>query len=79
MALLRAIRDGELKAEAALMLGNRPNCRALAEQFGVPWHSIGDNGGNANDDEMIALCDQYDIDYIILARYMRILPAASCP
>ncbi|MBA4015907.1 MAG: formyltetrahydrofolate deformylase [Pirellula sp.] len=78
LALLRAIRDGELKAEAALMLGNRPNCRALAEQFGVPWHSIGDNTGVANDDDMIALCDQYDIDYIILARYMRILPAASC-
>jgi formyltetrahydrofolate deformylase len=78
LALLRAIRDGELKAEAALMIGNRPNCRALAEQFGVPWHSIGDDKGLANDDEMIALCDQYDVDYIILARYMRILPASSC-
>jgi formyltetrahydrofolate deformylase len=78
LALLRAIRDGELKAEAALMIGNRPNCRSLAEQFGVPWHSIGDDKGLANDDEMIALCDQYDVDYIILARYMRILPASSC-
>ncbi|MBL9083210.1 MAG: formyltetrahydrofolate deformylase [Planctomycetales bacterium] len=78
LALLRAIRDGELKAEAALMIGNRPNCRSLAEQFGVPWHSIGDEKGLANDDEMIALCDQYDVDYIILARYMRILPASSC-
>lgn len=78
LALLRAIRDGELKAEAALMIGNRPNCRALAEQFDVPWEQIGDDAGNADDDRMIALCDQYEIDYVILARYMRILPAASC-
>lgn len=78
LALLRAIRDGELRAEAALMIGNRPNCRALAEQFGVPWEQIGDEAGNADDERMIALCDEYEIDYVILARYMRILPAASC-
>ena len=27
---------------------------------------------------MIALCDEHEVDFIILARYMRILPAASC-
>jgi len=78
LALLRAIRDGDLRAEAALMIGNRPNCRSLAEQFGVDWHSIGDESGTADDDRLISLCDEYEIDYIILARYMRILPAASC-
>jgi formyltetrahydrofolate deformylase len=78
LALLRAIRDGQIKADAALMLGNRPNCRSLAEQFGVDWHDIGDGHGAADDDRMIDLCDQYEIDYVILARYMRVLPAASC-
>src|SRR5262245_56717771 len=37
LALLRAIRDRQVRAEPAVMLGNRPNCRALAEQFGVDW------------------------------------------
>lgn len=78
LALLRAIRDKEIKAEAALMIGNRANCRGLAEQFGVPWEMIGDKEGRVDDDEMIALCDKHDIDYVVLARYMRILPAASC-
>jgi formyltetrahydrofolate deformylase len=78
LALLRAIRDGDVRAEAALMIGNRPNCRSIAEQFGVDWHSIGDADGTADDDRLIGLCDEYEIDYIILARYMRILPAASC-
>jgi formyltetrahydrofolate deformylase len=78
LALLRAIRDGQIRAEAAVMLGNRPNCRSLAEQFDVPWHSIGDDEGVADDERLIELCDQYEIDYLVLARYMRVLPPASC-
>ena len=78
LALLRAIRDGRIKAEAAVMLGNRPNCRSLAEQFGVDWHHVGDDAGNADDDGMMQICDRYEIDYLILARYMRILPPSSC-
>jgi formyltetrahydrofolate deformylase len=78
LALLRAVRDGEVRGEAALMIGNRPNCRSIAEQFGIDWHSVGDDSGAADDDRLISLCDEYEIDYIVLARYMRILPASSC-
>lgn len=78
LALLRALRDGRINAEAALMIGNRPHCRSLAEQFDVPWHTIGDDDGNPDDDRLVALCDEHDIDYIILARYMRVMPAATC-
>lgn len=78
LALLRAIRDGQIKAEPAVMIGNRSNCRGLAEQFGVPWEMIGDDEGKADDDRLIEVLDQYDVDYIVLARYMRILPPASC-
>src|SRR5919204_6489569 len=77
LALLRAIRDGHVRAEPAVMIGNRPTCRGLAEQFGVPWEMIGDAEGRADDERMIAVLDQYDIDYVVLARYMRILPPAS--
>ena len=78
LALLRAVRDGVIKAEVAVMIGNRTNCRGIAEQFGVPWESIGEGNGRANDDQMIDVLDRYSIDYVILARYMQILPAASC-
>ncbi len=78
LALLRAIRDGQIKAEPAVMLGNRNACRGIAEQFGVPWHNIGDAAGAANDEEMVALLDRYEVDYVVLARYMRVLPAAVC-
>jgi formyltetrahydrofolate deformylase len=78
LALLRAIRDGRLKAEAAVMLGNRNACRSVAEQFDVPWENIGDSSGNVDYRRMEALIDQHDIDYVILARYMRVLPAELC-
>lgn len=78
LSLLRAIRDGQVRAEAAVMIGNRPACRSLAEQFGIDWHSIGDDQGNADDERLVAICDEYQVDYIVLARYMRVLPAATC-
>jgi formyltetrahydrofolate deformylase len=82
LALLRAIRDGQVKAEPRLMIGNRDTCRGLAEQFNLPWFNIAEGPGRASgtpdDERMIALCDAHEVDYIVLARYMRILPAASC-
>ena len=78
LALLRAIRDGRIKAEPAVMLGNRPNCRSVAEQFGIPWHSVGDEQGVGDDDLLLKYCDEYQVDYIVLARYMRILSPATC-
>jgi formyltetrahydrofolate deformylase len=78
LALLRAIRDRQIRAEAAVMIGNRNACRGIAEQFGIDWHNIGDREGHADDERMVDLLDQYDIDYVVLARYMRVLPAATC-
>jgi formyltetrahydrofolate deformylase len=78
LALLRSIRDGRVPAEAVVMIGNRPACRSLAEQFEVPWQNIGDDKGNPDDERMLAICDEYDVVYIILARYMRVLSPAAC-
>ncbi|MEO8496695.1 MAG: formyltransferase family protein [Planctomycetota bacterium] len=78
LALLRAIRDGQVKAEPTVMIGNRDACRGIAEQFNVPWHNIGDEQGKVSDDDLVALLDQYEVDYVVLARYMRVLTAAAC-
>lgn len=78
LAVLRAIRDRRLNAEVAVMLGNRPNCRGVAEQFNLPFHMIGDAKGNPDNERMIQLLDSHDVDYIVLARYMRMIPASTC-
>jgi formyltetrahydrofolate deformylase len=78
LALLNAIQSGQIKAEPAVIIGNRPACQSLAERFGVPWEMVGDGEGRADDERIVRLLDQYDVDYVILARYMRILPPATC-
>lgn len=78
LAVLRAIRDGQIKAEAAVMIGNRQTCRGIAEQFGVEWVMIGDADGKADDERLVQVLDEHQVDYVVLARYMRILPPASC-
>ncbi len=78
LAILRAIRDRRLRAEAAVMLGNRNSCRSVAEQFDVPWFNIGDSSGNPDYSQFESIIDSHQIDYVVLARYMRVLPADIC-
>ncbi len=78
LAVLRAVRDRQIPAEVPLMLGNRNACRGVAEQFGADWHCIGDAKGQPDEDKMVSLLDEYKIDFVILARYMRVLPASTC-
>jgi formyltetrahydrofolate deformylase len=78
LAVLRAIRDRRLGAAAAVLIGNRPTCRSVAEQFGVDWHSVGDAAGVPDNDRLVELLDRYDADYVVLARYMRLVPPSVC-
>jgi formyltetrahydrofolate deformylase len=78
LAVLRAIRDRRLKAEAAIMIGNRDACRSVADQFGVPWLNIGDSAGLPDYAMLERVVDEQEIDYVVLARYMRVLPADVC-
>ncbi len=76
-AILEAVQSGHIAAEVAVMLSNRKACQGLAEEFGIPWLDVGDSEGKADDERFIELCDEHTIDYVVLARYMRILPPAS--
>lgn len=78
LAVLRAIRDGRLKATPAVVIGNRPTCRAVAEQFGIDWQQLGNERGEPDNDRLVSLLDEYAVDYIVLARYMRLVPASVC-
>lgn len=78
LAVLRAIRDKRLKAEASVIVGNRPSCQGVAEQFGIDFHNVGDEKGNPDNNRMVQIFDDYDVDYIVLARYMRLIPPSTC-
>ncbi len=81
-AVLEAVRSGVIDADATVMIGNRPRCETLATEFNVPWHNIGRDDGSADEEAMVRLLDEYEVDYVVLARYMRVLPptlAGSSP
>lgn len=77
-AVLEAVRSGQIDAEVSVMIGNRSRCEPLANEFGVPWHNIGREDGSADEIAMVQLLDQYEVDYVVLARYMRVLPPDTC-
>jgi formyltetrahydrofolate deformylase len=77
-AILNAIRDGIIRANPAVIIGNRKKCESLAQEFGVPFEYIGRDDGSGDDEAMVRLIDKYQADYVILARYMRVLPPDTC-
>jgi formyltetrahydrofolate deformylase len=77
-AVLAAIASGQINAEPTVLISNRKKLAALANEFNVPFRMIGDEKGAADDASMVAVLDEFDIDYVVLARYMRILPASTC-
>jgi len=77
-AVLQAVADGTIQAEVPVVLSNRPKLAALAEEFGCPFRMIGDAEGRADNDALMATLDELDIDYLVLARYMRVLPPEAC-
>jgi len=72
------VRDRRLAATPVAVVGNWPSCRAVAEQFGVDWHLIGDAKGLPDHERLVELLDHYEVDYVVLARYMRLVPPSVC-
>lgn len=77
-AVLQAVADQTIAADAAVVISNRRKLAPLAAEFDVPFRMIGDDSGAADDDALVAALDEFDVDYVILARYMRILTPSTC-
>lgn len=70
----------ELPIEITSIIGNRSNCRAVAERAEIPFHEINMEGENrapgfARIHEIIA---EQEVELVVLARFMQILPDAFC-
>lgn len=72
-AVLDAHADGRLGAEVSVVVGNHSDLEPLAERHGIPFHDIGDETGTPDEGQLLSLLEEYDIDLVVLARYMRIL------
>jgi formyltetrahydrofolate deformylase len=70
----------ELPIEITSIIGNRENCRGLAERSKLPFHHVEMDGSlrEAGFQKIRELLIEQDVQLIVLARFMQILPENFC-
>ncbi|MFL9832146.1 formyltetrahydrofolate deformylase [Flavobacterium sp. ST-87] len=66
---------GELPLEIPLIISNHEDLKGVAERFGIPFHHVPfhKNIKEEGEKQQIALLKEYNINFIVLARYMQII------
>ena len=70
---------GELPGRIVAVVANHDDLRGLVERFGVPFHHVPHEGlaREAHEAALLAAIDGHTPEYVVLARYMRVLSAAA--
>ncbi|GAA3825512.1 formyltetrahydrofolate deformylase [Streptomyces phyllanthi] len=78
--LLYRWRSGTLDADIALIVSNHADLRPMADAAGIPFEHVPVTAATKPRSEarLLELVDQYDIDLVVLARYMQILSDDLC-
>ncbi|MET7028147.1 formyltetrahydrofolate deformylase [Sediminicola luteus] len=73
--LLSRFNSGELDVEIPFILSNHKDLQNISEQFQIPFFHIPVTKENKLEAEnkQLALLKEYEIDFIVLARYMQII------
>jgi formyltetrahydrofolate deformylase len=71
---------GELPADLRLVVSNHEDCRPLAERYGLPFLYIPVTPATKPEAErrLLGLITEYEVDAVILARYMQVLSDGLC-
>lgn len=66
---------GELPLEIPLIISNHQDLKSIADRFSIPFHYVPFTKEIKEEGELkqLELLEQYDIDFIVLARYMQII------
>lgn len=75
MELLWEWQNGDLETDIVVVISNHEVARPMVEALGIPFHYIPANKDIRKqvEEEQIRLMEEYDVDLLILARYMQIL------
>ena len=73
--LLWRVRNGELKMNVPLIISNHPDLESIANDFNSQFVYFDTANSSKSDveDQILKLIDQFDIDFVVLAKYMQIL------
>lgn len=75
LELLWEWQNGDLETDIALVISNHEAARQIVESYGIPFYYLPANKDIRKqvEAEQINLMDEYNVDLLILARYMQIL------
>jgi len=73
--LLAHYASGDWNVEIPCIISNHEDLAQIVERFGIPFHHIPITKDNKDAQEVreIELLDSYDVNFIVLARYMQII------
>ncbi|WP_421103112.1 formyltetrahydrofolate deformylase [Sporosarcina psychrophila] len=75
MELLWEWQNGDLDTDIVVVVSNHEDAREMVESLGIPFHYIPANKDIRKqvEEQQIRLMEEYNVDLLILARYMQIL------
>ena len=78
--LLMRHHSGELEADIPIVVSNHEDLRDIVEREGIEFHHIpvSPETMSETDAELLGLIEDYEIDLVVLARYMQILSPEVC-
>lgn len=71
--ILRAKKSGEIKGNIGAIIGSDTTLKSVADNAGIPFHAVAHADQGEAENKILHLIEQYNIDLIVLARYMRVL------
>ena len=73
IGLLQAKKTGQIRANIPVIIGSDATLKSIADDAGIPFHEIVHREQSEAENNILQLIEQYNIDLIVLARYMRVL------
>ena len=79
--LLLRRNTGDIDCDVSVIISNHPDLKHVADTFGIPFEVYPINKQNKSEQEEIeldVLQNKYDVDLVVLARYMQIISDKFC-
>lgn len=73
LKILESNKKNDIKANIAVIIGSEDILKSIADSVSIPFHSVVNNNQVEAETNILQLIQRYNIDLIVLARYMRIL------
>lgn len=73
LKILNSVSKGEIVSNISIIIGSDERLKHIADSHSIPFFYIDHVVHDEAEDKILQLVDQFDIDLVVLARYMRIL------